>query len=528
MITLINNNQLSAEQILTVAQTKKQVAQVKKGKQFEEYKYDTNALERRTVTIREEVGPGQYLTEEFGRAPITLAGIDISKASLARVAYTEDSSISQAEAMRRGERKRVQISDYLREYAYPGAEMDIYVHRDPGFQMKKTAAGPIVPAVMVADGENINRELIRQRLAAESDEETALANMAAVSSSQRLFGSFWENLLHNAETPLEVFTPVAPVSKFIGQRTALEDYIRNRVYGREIALWEKPVEHFIKPGLRTTAWWFGAKGLPDDTERRYMLEEYFDKLEFLKQKRLERQAVAMGDGERAAEAALAARRTMFGVHPMHPFETTRAVPKQEREYFRAFAEATTPEERREIQRYVSPEMGRLLESQWLRKQAEGARLRIQAGVSEEEDRRLVEQYREAYREAEEYPEMPPDLPVPGPLWVGYNDAVNMREVKLKTALDQNMDYHQMGFWASDVRKLERKPYIQPIREAFRTAETHHPSDLINDLRRMTHSEGTQGYSSYESTSDGTINLNILSPGYDKITKYLRDPTLEVL
>ena len=85
--------------------------------------------------------------------------------------------------------------------------------------------------------------------------------------------------MHGMETPLEVFTPFAPTSKFVHQRTALEDYLRSRIYAKDVALWDRPVRNFILPGLRTTAWWAGWRGLPSDVKQRYMVQEYFDKLE---------------------------------------------------------------------------------------------------------------------------------------------------------------------------------------------------------------------------------------------------------
>ena len=331
--------------------------------------------------------------------------------------------------------------------------------------------------------------------------------------------------MHGMETPLEVITPVAPTSKFVHQRTALEDYQRRKVYSKQIALWERPYEDFLKPGMYSAARWAGWQGIPQPVQERYMLEEYFDKLEYLQAKRNEQAARGKGQSERAAEYALKARKTSYGVNPYSLPEALLALPKRDRIYFQEFVEAPTAKERREITQYVSPEMTRLLEAQWMRKQVTGARLRLDAGIGEEKDRTAIDQfYRE--KEAGEREGMPENIPIPSPNWIGWQ-MDDLKDIKLKTVLENSMNAHSFGFWGTDIRELDYKPYIEPISIAFQGGPPQNSSSsLIDQYRRTMRIEGTHGYRSYENLSTSDINLNIDSPGEDKLERLFKDPTIE--
>ncbi len=527
MSQLSDSGQLTPEQMMTVQETKRQVAEVKKRKDFDLYKYDMDQVRRQTVTITGQVEPGMYLTREFGSAPISLAGINTSTAALARVAKLENPEISGAEAFRRAEKKRIQVDDYIREKA-SGGKLDVYIHSDPSMMMKSTKRGPIVPAIAIgAAGENLNRELEQIGLAERMEEdESVLANMAGVSFAQRAFGSFWENLLHGMESPLEVLTPISPTSKFINQKTPLEDYQRSRIYAREMAMWDQPISHFIAPGLRTVAWWAGWRGLPNEVKQRYMIEEYFDRLEYEKQKRLESAAIAAGQGDAAAQYAANATRTMTGADKFSAFQVYMALPKAERDYFKAFVEAPTKKERQEIARYVSPQMREALEAQWLRREMEGAKMRLQAGIGGPEERQLIQQYWAKKARINRRRPALPERDIPAANWVGFNPSVQMSDVKLKTVLDQNLDMFDYGFWPSDVRELERRPYIQPIGQAFsEQAPSHHFTDIINHYREELQIDGSQGYDSYTVSATGSSDIVINSTGQERVRRYLRDPTI---
>jgi hypothetical protein len=96
------------------------------------------------------------------------------------------------------------------------------------------------------------------------------------------FGGYWELLSHNAETALDQLTPIAPASKFVHMRTAIEAYERDEIYGSQNAFWQHPVRDFIRPFSNLAAASWGYRGVPDEIGDRRELETYFDVLKYVK------------------------------------------------------------------------------------------------------------------------------------------------------------------------------------------------------------------------------------------------------
>jgi hypothetical protein len=521
---------LTAEQRLEVESIRRQVEQVKTAKQFQQYRYG-EAVERRRIKVTEELEPGVYLTDTFGSAPIVLAGVDTSRTSLANVARLDDASLSARQAMRAGAARRVQASDFLREYIRPGAEIDVFVHKDPSNLMERGPGDrPQVAAVVSAGGININRELVERGLAESMDTGKALDPMMAASGVQRAFGNFWENLTHSAETPLESFTPLAPVAKFVHQRTALEEYQRAEVYGREVSLWQKPFDHFIAPGLTTTAWWAGWRGLPREVQERYMVEEYFDRLEHEKWARLQRQAAAEGDARLAAQYQRQARRTKTGANIISEHAVRRALSSKERAYFKEFVEAPTTAERREISRIVSPQMREILHAQWTRRASEGAKMRQEAGIPQGGDLASMARFNamqsnvgREQRDAEILAAQE-SMPVPGPNWLSYDANSEIEDYKVKTILDRDMDAATYGVWRSDIRRVSRRPWVQSIEINEAERQMVSPAGMHRRFNYLTRNQGSRPPRFYPRAS-GNGYIDVDSPGYDRLDRYLRDPSV---
>jgi hypothetical protein len=532
MSELKAQGRLTADQILQVQATRRQVKEAKRKREFQRLKYD-EATTRQKVRITGEVGPGIYLTDSFGSAPITLAGVDSSGASLANIAMQENASLTAIEALREGQAKQAQLSDYLRDYLYPGAEIDVFVHKDPSSLMERGPGGQAtVPVVAVAGGTNVNRRLIEMGLGHEEETLGALDPMAATGAIQRAFGSFWENLAHGAETPLESLTPVAPISKFVHQRTALEDYQRAQVYGRDVALWQKPVEHFIAPGLRTTMWWAGWKDLPADVKERYMVDEYFDRLKHMKWERLSDAARARGEGAAASQYMARAEKTITGANIFSERSAYLALGKNERIYFEQFVHSPSAREKREISEYVSPQMNRVLHAQWARKAAEGAQMRAEAGIPMTGDQEIMSGFN-AMRSPEaeiarqrEISQAQDEMPVPGPAWVGWQGTAAIDDFKVKTIHDKEMDISQYGIWDSDLERVERRPWVEPIGAAMESPArpVGNPGNIRRQFNRFLNRFGRRGPSTVL-TADGYSRMNVHDDGRDRLDRYMRDPSI---
>ena len=532
MSELKAQGRLTADQILQVQATRRRVKEAKRKKEFQRLKYD-EAVTRQKVRITGEVEPGVYLTDRFGSAPIVLAGVDSSGASLANIAMQENASLTATEALRRGHAKRAQLSDYLRDHIYPGAEIDVFVHQDPSSLMERGRGGQAtVPVVAVAGGTNVNRRLIEMGLGQEETTLGSLDPMAATGTMQRAFGSFWENLAHGAETPLESLTPVAPIAKFVHQRTALEDYQRTQVYGRDVALWQKPVEHFLAPGLKTTMWWAGWRELPADVKERYMVDEYFDRLKHMKWERLSDAARARGEGAAASKYMARAEKTITGANIFSERSAYLALGKNERVYFEQFVYSPSARERREISQYVSPQMNQVLHAQWARRAAEGAQMRAEAGIPMSGDREIMSNWNamqsseaEAARQ-QQIREQQQEMPVPGPAWVGWEENAAIDDFKVKTVNDKNMDMSGYGIWQSDLRRVERRPWVQPIGAAMEEPlrPVGNPGNIRRQFNRFLNRFGHRGPGT-TLTTDGYSRMNVYDNGHSRLDRYRRDPSL---
>ena len=201
-----------------------------------------------------------------------------------------------------------------------------------------------------------------------------LAELNRIKASQKpekgvfskLFGSYWELLAHNAETSLDVLTPVSPGAKLVHQRTAIEDYENSQVFGTENGFWSHPMRDFIRPFLTKLGASMGFTGIPDHIKDRRNLDQYFDTLDYVKHSRLSNLAKMVGDTRAAKEFESKKNETLFGLNPFtynfsHIF---RALPRRDRDYFNSFSAADTVEERAKILNMVPDNEKALYVARW--------------------------------------------------------------------------------------------------------------------------------------------------------------------
>jgi hypothetical protein len=516
-------NRLTPQQIMEVDQIRKQVNETKRNKDFQEYRYDSDRIKKVRVKVTEELGPGVYLTDTFGTAPVIMAGVDTSQLALATVAMQRGDAHNASQALAVQDRKRAQTSDFLRQYVKPGSEIDVFVHRDPSLMIEAGPGGqPQVQAVMSVGGLNLNRALVENGLAQETKTSELLDASIATSGSQRMFGAFYERLMHGAETPLESLTPFGPISKFVHQRTALEEYQRSEVYSKDVAMWQTPVSSFLAPGLQTVLWWAGWRGLPNKVKERYMIEEYFDRLQYLKYQRLQREAESKGRGGDAAAYSVLRTQTKTGADKYSEFGPGRALSSKEKTYYKAFVDAPTAEERREISQVVSPQMQQILEAQWSRKAAEAAQLRGQAGISQPGDQRLIDTFnlqRGEYGSQQEQEFVSPSMPRPHPSWIGWSAEADLEDYKVKAVVDSGLDIHDFNLWQDDLNRVNRRPWVgnngpELVDESRQTIS---PTVLRRRFNTGLGRVGSRSPSLFLSAgSDNSINVR--SPGHDRVNR----------
>lgn len=299
----------------------------------------------------------------------------------------------------------------------------------------------------------------------------------------RLANKYWETVAHNIETPLEKSTFFRPAGKLIHQRTAIEDY-KNEMYGGDLAMWDTPYKSFIKPTIDSTIGALDNDYVPESVEERRNVDEYFDKLRYLKHRRLYKDAVASGDNEAARTHRAEYQKTLSGAltsdidTEQELLRSYIALPDQERAYFASFVNAEG-DDREVIEQMLPRNISAIYKTVWHRKDAvdnaisiggdPNAALRMQA---ENDNAILRQSYEDEYQEyaqsqtegtsfkeyladaeAEAYLEQVTGIPDES--FVGWDPRIDLDEVKLRTIQIGEEDMHDYGFWQSDEERLRR-------------------------------------------------------------------------
>lgn len=195
------------------AEIKRQVAKRKKKYEFQEYIFKDAELEKYEVTVTKFLDDYTFLTEEFGDTPIRLAGVDT----------------------------RVKAEGVLQQYFQEGDKIVIGVAKDPSQRIADDTYGTM-RAVVFRGLESLNRQLIERGEMKENVNDTSPAGVWARFTPEEIAkGSRWESIAH-AETALN--------TKFLQVRTALEEYERDQIYGKDFGTWENfGISDYLIPSL---------------------------------------------------------------------------------------------------------------------------------------------------------------------------------------------------------------------------------------------------------------------------------------
>lgn len=308
----------------------------------------------------------------------------------------------------------------------------------------------------------------------------------------------WEKFTH-LDTPFH--------TKFMQNRTAVEDWERNNVYGSTFPQWQNPIEDFFMPMLHKstqrnpisaalvlggTGTLFGksargkvigatigaglgfassviGKGQEMISGKRYMpqyrreevaLEEYADILEYVKQTRLAGQARQMGDMTAAAEFTKRASTTMYGldVYNAPLSQIAQAMPKRKREHFEAMMYAPV-QEREQILSTAGRLERRALQAVWGQKV-------------------------EARPELEEYFQ---DHELPDETSSFWHPNTNQDQVKIKVGQSMGLDMSQMGYYPQQVVEANM---VNPAYPQFNYQERG--GSVKNRLKQLMFDSGIDG------------------------------------
>lgn len=318
----------------------------------------------------------------------------------------------------------------------------------------------------------------------------------------KALNSLWETASHNAELPTDYLTFFRPAGKLIHQRTATEDYAKTQMVGTDMSLWTSPKEHFIKPAVTSTlnilkGAYSNTPYTPDSVEDKRAYDTYFDKLEYIKQRKIYKEAAERGDEYAMNNAHDAYQRTLEGTKasglnaPVEIMRSFIALPENERPYFASFLNADK-DTRSTIRNMVPDDVQELYESLWRRKDAIEASgsddpEAVIAQVRNAEDEQLQYENADLYNKYKE--EAPPRTTfreylsdinatayvsevtgMPDESFEGWDPRIDTKDIKLKTLAMAGEDIHNFGFWESDKERLSRMISLNSETQVITQAE----------------------------------------------------------
>jgi intein/homing endonuclease len=328
--------------------------------------------------------------------------------------------------------------------------------------------------------------------------------------------------------PIEHLIPLAPVHKFAGPISAIEDYKLNMIYSKEFTSWAHPFDSFVFPALKVAAHDLGWDGVPRDVREKRTIQEYFDRLEYLKYKTMARQAPFTGDPMESARYALASQKTLTGLNPFGTESNIyQALEGREEYYYIPFKNETNPRKQQKILELIPDQYKKIYRAAWAEKAAmSGDKEAIQQltllkqAKGEEINDKLIQQYKaetgnESLRYYAEWKRLQDTqefflengLAIPDKNWAGFDPRVRMTDVKMRYVMEHGKDIHDFDLWESDQIGIDSRPWSAEAAEQLEDPDTRNPNILSMNLQSMFH---TLGFRNVNVSVEEIIGFNRLS------------------
>ncbi len=294
----------------------------------------------------------------------------------------------------------------------------------------------------------------------------------------------WQLITHKMESPLEDLTFFRPGGKLIHKRTAVEDYLKTQVHGSDTAMWTEYYDQFIKPAVNRGLAFFNKTFVPDEIHERRAVDEYFDRLNYIKYKKLEDKARAEFNDEDAKTYSKMAAHTRTGqiasgYDDMQDVQAAYAsLQRSDKDYFGSFLNLTNQEDKEILMATLPDQMQSMYSALWERREAiveqlenGGTMEQAMQESAQSELQELIDNNQDAYRsyqserrdysfreylartQSESY--INDTTGMPDDNFIGWDPRIDMNQVKLRTLTVGEEQIHEYGFWESDVEKLKR-------------------------------------------------------------------------
>lgn len=293
--------------------------------------------------------------------------------------------------------------------------------------------------------------------------------------------SLWfgaQKMLRKGVAPAEYLIPFGfrPVQKLMGEnRDPIEKYESERMYGSTGAFWEKIYRDSVRPAMYS---WFnlmGYKGKPLWRQKADENARQFDQMEFYKWMNLAKEARAQGRLKEANQYETAAAGTRMGVNPQgDPMAIYWSLPDEDRRFFNSFANAKG-RERKRILSMVPEDQKHLYEAVWGRLDR-GEDLYPQ-GVDAPDMQYMNSQFYSM-----------DTSPMPPADWIGFNEHVDLQDIRVRYVQEQGKDLHDYGLWESQVKKSYNQPFLDGSTQVLHDNRGMR-SAISRNVDRMTSHDG---------------------------------------
>ena len=358
-----------------------------------------------------------------------------------------------------------------------------------------------------------------------------------VSAWGKIQNAIWEGVTHNAELPTENLTFFRPAGKLLHQRTAIEDYRKTQILGSDMAMWDKPYEHFIRPFINESIGIIDGDYIPVETQEKRNVESYFDSLEYYKQMQIYRENVGKNDFL-ANQAKQKAGKTIRGAiasgldDEKEILGAYSSLSSEEKAYFTSFVNAHE-EDRSTIAGMLDENTSEMYQMLWRRKDAAEAGRSIEA-IVEDEEQDLIARNSGAYRsyrasgddakgitfseylqEGYARAQIEEATGMPDESFIGWDARIDVKDVKLRTLMIGAEDVRGYGFWERDEADLLRQigvlneDQVTTQINAIKTTNAQNRFVQQSRIKDELHRNGIDASSiSFSNVGMGDFNLNL--------------------
>ena len=243
-VSLLNQNgYLDEDQKAEYKQIREQVSSRMKKKTFYEERFQNAQVRYETVTVKQQLDQNTFTTEEYEDNPFKLAGVSVK-------ADDEENKSLISQFIKPGQKLKVAIdadpNRRIRDDMMDTMRVVVYTPH--------AAKDSLFGLSGLGGGQNLNYYLSQQSeenggTVSIKDDESATSTMALFTKGQLTVGGMMENIVHNVLPNVPIVNIFA--DKFLQVRSPVESYKRE-LYSKAWRDWKEPIEGWIKPMLDTS------------------------------------------------------------------------------------------------------------------------------------------------------------------------------------------------------------------------------------------------------------------------------------